>query len=380
MKKKGEQEMEFRAPEYILAIKPYKPGKPIEELERELGISGSVKLASNENPLGPSPKAVDSLKSSLKNLNRYPDGAGYRLTRKLAAKLGVETENIVLGNGSDDIIALLARALLRTGDQALMSRPSFLMYEILARSVGAEPVFVPLQNLAVDLKAMADAVTEKTGIIFINNPNNPTGSFIKKEEFEAFLQDIPSSATVVLDEAYIEFARDPRCFNGIEALGRIPNLAVLRTFSKIYGLAGIRIGYGVMPGELAGLLHRIRQPFNTSSPAQAAAEGALDDDEFVARTKRLVAEELDFLQQGLADMGASFFPTQANFFLIDVKRDAEQVFEKMLKEGVIVRSMASYGYPEYIRINAGTREENERFLEAFKKVLGSLPPSSEARG
>lgn len=364
--------MELKIPEHILSIKPYKPGKPIEELEREYGISGSIKLASNENPLGPSPKAVAAMQAAMHNLHRYPDGSGYYLARKLAERLNVPPETVVLGNGSDDVIGMLARALLQAGDEAVMTAPSFLMYEILVQTVGARPVFVPLKNLAVDLEAMLSAVTEKTRIVFINNPNNPTGSFIRQAEFLAFLEKLPPSVTVVLDEAYIEFARDPECLNGLSVIGETSPIAVLRTFSKIYGLAGVRIGYGVMPPELAGLIHRVRQPFNTSSLAQAAAIGALDDELFLQKTLELVETELDFLQTALNEMKIISFPTQANFFLIDVRQDADRVFQEMLKEGVIIRSMVSYGYPQYIRVNVGRREENERFLAAFKKVMDKL--------
>ena len=364
--------MDLKIPEYILSIKPYKPGKPIEELEREYGISGSIKLASNENPLGPSPKAVSAMQAAMQHLHRYPDGGGYYLTRKLAERLGVPSESVVLGNGSDDVIGMLARALLQAGDEAVMTAPSFLMYEILVQTVGAKPVFVPLRNLAVDLEAMRAAVTENTRMLFINNPNNPTGTFIKQAEFEAFLKTLPESVTVVLDEAYIEFARESECLNGLSVIGEKPPVAVLRTFSKIYGLAGVRIGYGVMPPDLAGLLHRVRQPFNTSSLAQAGAIGALEDEAFLQKTLELVAAELDFLQGRLKEMGVTAFPTQANFFLIDVQQDAERVFQEMLKEGVIIRSMVSYGYPQYIRVNVGTREENIRFLAAFKKVMNRL--------
>jgi len=364
--------MELKIPEYILSIKPYKPGKPIEELEREYGISGSIKLASNENPLGPSPKAVSAMQAAMPHLHRYPDGRGYYLTQKLAERLGVQPETVVLGNGSDDVIGMLARALLQAGDEALMTAPSFLMYEILVQTVGAKPLFVPLKNLAVDLEAMRAAVTEKTRMIFINNPNNPTGAFIKQAEFEAFVKTLPASVTVVLDEAYIEFARDPECLNGLSMIGENPPVAVLRTFSKIYGLAGVRIGYGVMPRTLAALLHRVRQPFNTSSLAQAGAIGALEDDAFLQKTLNLVATELDFLQSGLNEMGVTAFPTQANFFLIDTRQDADRVFQELLKEGVIIRSMVSYGYPQYIRVNVGTRAENRRFLEAFEKVMNRL--------
>lgn len=361
--------MKIRVPEYINAIKPYKPGKPIEELEREYGIKNSVKLASNENPLGPSPKAVAAMTEAMARLHRYPDGSGHYLVEKLSEKLGVPGECIVLGNGSDEIIGMLTRALMAPGDEAIMTEPSFLMYEIMVLSVGAVPVFVPMRSLFVDLDEIAGQVTPKTRLIFLNNPANPTGTIITREECTKFLARIPEDVVVVIDEAYIEFAGDADCLNGLDYFPAKRPVVLLRTFSKAYGLAGIRIGYGIMPPDLAGLLHRVRQPFNANSLAQAGAIAALDDDEFLERTKRLIREELDFLYAGLEQMGVNYFPTEANFFLIDVKQDADTFFEAMLKEGVIVRSMVSYGYPQYIRVNAGLRVENERFLEAFGKVM-----------
>lgn len=362
--------MKLIIPENILSLTPYKAGKPIEELEREYGITGSIKLASNENPLGPSPMAVEAMRNALANLHRYPDSSGYYLINKLADKLGVPAAQIVLGNGSDDVIGMLARVFLKAGDEAIMTAPSFLMYEIFVRSVGAEPVFVPLKELSVDLSAIRDAVCEKTRIIFITNPNNPTGSYVTQEAFESFLSQIPPQVVVVLDEAYIEFARDPACLDGMSLIRNDRALAVMRTFSKAYGLAGIRIGYGVMPSEIAALLNRVRQPFNTNSLALAGAVAAIDDNDFLNKIKTLVHNELTFLQESLEKMGVICFPTQANFFLIDVKQNADRVFDALLKEGVIVRSMISYGYPEYIRINVGTHAENVRFLTALEKVIG----------
>jgi histidinol-phosphate aminotransferase len=361
--------MNLNIPEYILSIKPYKPGKPLEELEREYGIKDSIKLASNENPLGPSPRAAAAVQAAISNLHRYPDGSGYLLVNKLAEKLGVSSGQVVLGNGSDDVIGMLARVYLRAGNEAVMTAPSFLMYEIFVRSVGATPVFVPLKSLEVDLDAMISKISPRTRMIFINNPNNPTGTYISNSAFDAFLSRVPDDVVVVLDEAYIEFARAEDCANGLRWIQNNRPLAVLRTFSKIYGLAGIRIGYGVMPAQMASMLNRIRQPFNVNSLAQAAAIAALDDDAFLEQTKNLVHEELVFVQNHLKKIGVDFFPTQANFFLIDVKGDADEVFDMMLREGVIVRSMTSYGYPEYIRVNAGLRKENIRFLKALEKVL-----------
>ena len=362
--------MTIRVPENIAAIEPYVPGKPIEELERELGISQSIKLASNENPLGPSPLAVKALEDAIANLHRYPDGSGHAFIRDLARHLNCPVGSIVMGNGSDDIIALLANTLLRPGERAVLPQPSFLMYEIAVRSVGAEPVFVPLQSLAIDLEGMRRAVDANTRLVFLCNPNNPTGTVISGDEFDHFLSSLPLDVVVVVDEAYIEFVRDPECLQSRSYWGGGRSIVTLRTFSKLYGLAGLRVGYGVMPEELAGYLNRIRQPFNVNSLAQAAARAALQDHAFVARTLRVVHDGLAFMFDALTDMGVRYFPTQSNFFLIDVARDAETVFQAMLRQGVIVRSMKGYGYPDYIRVNVGTREENQRFVQALKTVLG----------
>lgn len=362
--------MKLKIPDYIHAIRPYKPGKPIEELEREYGVKNCVKLASNENPLGPSPKAVAAMKDALEKLHRYPDGRGYLLVEALAGRYGMPPECIVLGNGSDEIIGMLTKTLLEPGDEAVMTEPSFLMYEIMVLSSGAIPVFVPLKSLFIDFEAIIEQVTEKTRIIFINNPVNPTGTIITKQGFDAFLERLPAHVAVVIDEAYIEFARDPECLNGVAYCTGSRPVAVLRTFSKAYGLAGIRIGYGLMPAELAGLLHRVRQPFNANALAQAGACAALDDDDFLNRTLALVHGELEFLYAGIERLGMNYFPTEANFFLIDVGKDADTVFEEMLRHGVIIRSMASYGYPRYIRVSVGRREENEVFLSALAMVMG----------
>jgi histidinol-phosphate aminotransferase len=251
-----------------------------------------------------------------------------------------------------------------------MPRPSFLMYEIAVRTVGAEPVFVPLQGLSVDLDGMLRAVDARTRLLFLCNPNNPTGTIIASTDFARFIDALPPEVVVVVDEAYIEFVRDPGCLQSRSYWGGGRPVVTLRTFSKLYGLAGLRVGYGVMPMELAGYLNRIRQPFNVNSLAQVAARAALQDRDFVKRTLNVVHEGLDFLFQGLTEMGVRFFPTQSNFFLIDVEQDAEAFFQALLRQGVIVRSMKGYGYPRYIRVNAGTAEENERFLKALGQALG----------
>ena len=363
--------MKLSVPEHILSIKPYSPGKPIDALEREYGIAKAIKLASNENPLGPSPKAVKAIQDALDNLNRYPDGSGYYLTKKISGKLGVLPGNIVLGNGSDEIISMLATALLTPGDEALLTQPAFLMYDIMVRSVGATPVYVPLKSLCADLKEMKNRITPRTRLVFLNNPNNPTGTFISKAEFEDFIEGVPSEILVVLDEAYIEFVRGDHCAFGLDYFNEEKAIVILRTFSKAYGLAGLRIGYGIMPESISNLLHRIRPPFNTNVLAQIGAAAALDDEDFLNKTVRLVHEELDFFHAVFDQKGIRYFPSETNFFLIDVQKNADEVFEGLLRQGVIVRSMTSYGYSEYIRVNVGVHEENVRFVEALESVLKS---------
>ena len=368
--------MKFKIPEYILSIPPYIPGKPIDELEREYGITGSIKLASNENPLGPSPKAVEAISRLIANLHRYPDGAGYALLDKLADRLKVRPEQIVLGNGSDDILGMLSTTLLQTGDEAIIPTPSFLMYAIVTLSAGAVAVQVPLKEMRIDLEGILRRVTPKTKMVFICNPNNPTGTMLEQEALQRFLKALPPEVVVVLDEAYIEFVRDPGCASGLSFLTGDPAVVTLRTFSKIYGLAGLRIGYGVMPADLAQLLNRVRMPFNVNALAQAAATAALDDAPFLERTLALIHEGLDFLYRELEKRHLRYFPSQTNFFLIDVQHDAKAVFEQFLRQGVIVRAMSAYGYPNYIRINAGLPEENRRFLAALDRVMPSVAVKS----
>ncbi|MEK7842342.1 MAG: histidinol-phosphate transaminase [Deltaproteobacteria bacterium] len=355
----------------IETLIPYPPGKPIEEVERELGIKGSIKLASNENPLGPSPKAVDAVSKALKNLHRYPDGGCYYLKEKLAKRLGVKPENLIIGNGSNEIIELVVRTFLRPGAEAIMGNPSFAVYPLVVPAAGGKAVLVPLKNLTHDLDAMADAITEKTKIVFIANPNNPTGTMVAKKELDKFCARMPEDIILVLDEAYYEFVTSRDFPNSFEYLKEGKNVVILRTFSKIYGLAGLRIGYGIAPEKLVFYMNKVRQPFNVNSLAQIAAMAALDDEEHLKKSQKNNKEGLEYLFNELKAMGIEHVTTQANFFLIKVGKGKE-IYDALLRQGVIVRPMASYGLGEYIRVTVGTAEENKRFMEAIRKTWRCL--------
>lgn len=363
--------MKPNVPEHIASIIPYPPGKPIEELEREYGISGSIKLASNENPLGPCPKAIEAIMASLSKLNRYPDGSGFYLRKKLSEKYCIPFDGILLGNGSNEIIELVIRAFLTPGHEVVMPAPSFLLYRLVVQWMGGKPISVPLnEDLGIDLKKMEEAVTPKTKVIFLTNPNNPTGKVIGKKDFDAFLSHIPQDIVVVLDEAYIEFNTNLETPSGFDYIGKEgPAVIVLRTFSKAYGLAGLRIGFGTMAPDIASFLNRVRQPFNTGSLAQAAALAALDDEDFLRQTQQTVWTGLQYLYGEVEKMGLKYIPSEANFFLIEVPCESKRLFEAMLRQGVIIRSMASYGMERYIRINAGLPEENRRFIRTLSQVL-----------
>jgi histidinol-phosphate aminotransferase len=361
--------MNLSIPDHILSLKPYIAGKPLEELEREYGITNAVKLASNENPLGPSPMAVKAIERTLKKMHRYPNGGSYDLIGNLSRRLSLSRDNIILGNGSDDIIAMLAQVLLQAGDEAVLPQPSFLFYDIVIRSAGAIPIGVPLKSHSTDLDGMLARINPKTRLVFVNNPHNPTGSLISRESLEGFIAALPADIVLVIDEAYFEFVRDRDCPDSTDYLKSDKIIVGLRTFSKAYGLAGLRIGYGLMPSFMVDLLNRVRQPFNVNLLAQAGAIAALEDDDFLAETLALVYHELDFLFAALDDLGIEYLESQANFFLIRVGKNADDVFEDLLKQGVIVRSMSSYGYPDCIRVSVGLHNENVRLLDALKVVL-----------
>lgn len=355
--------------EGIEKLVPYPPGKPIEELEREMGITGSIKLASNENPLGPSPLAIQAIKKNLKKLNRYPDGSGYYLKSKLSSIFDLPQSQIVIGNGSNELIELIIRTFLTPGEHVIQASPTFLVYEKIVTGAGGKMISVPLSNFGIDLKAVLGAITSKTKVIFINNPNNPTGSILKKDEMTEFLKSIPKDIIIVLDEAYMEFVSDQETANGLDLFKYNPLIIVLRTFSKLYGLAGLRIGYGFASEEIIDYMNRVRQPFNANTLAQAAATAALDDTEFVSNTLETIRDGLSYLYKSLDKLGVEYIPTQTNFFLIKVPMGARKTYQRMLREGVIVRSMDSYGLEDYIRVNVGLPEENERFINTFKRIL-----------
>jgi|UniRef100_A0A7C3WG56 histidinol-phosphate aminotransferase len=355
---------------HLSRLTPYQAGKPLEELTRELGLTDAIKLASNENPLGPSPLALAAIQAELPNLHRYPDSHAYYLKEELSRHLNVKPEQLVLGNGSDEILDLLIRTLVSPGDEVVSAAHTFLMYGLLTQAGGGVYRPVPLKNKRLDLPAVAQAVTPKTKVILLNNPNNPTGTVFHRDEWEAFLAALPPTVTVVLDEAYIEFADDPEVPQGLDYLAEDRLLVGLRTFSKAYGLAGLRVGYGYGPSELMDFINRLRLPFNVNRLAQAGARAALKDGEFLQRTRKLVSEGRAFLCRELSRLGLEYVPSQANFILIGVPRPGQEVYQAMLKEGVIVRAMDAYGFPECIRVNVGRPEENERFLKTLKKVLG----------
>jgi histidinol-phosphate aminotransferase len=350
-------------------LKPYPPGKPIEELERELGITGSIKLASNENPLGPSPKAVKAVTENLKNMHRYPDADAYYLREKLAGKFGLPINRIIVGNGADELIELVAKTFLSPGEEVIIPEHAFLLYETFALSFDGRAVIVPLSDFSVDLGAMIEAVTPRTKIVFINNPQNPTGKAITRDEISRFLDEFPSDVIVVLDEAYIEFSTDPDVGSGLEFLDSYPLLVVLRTFSKIYGLAGLRLGYGFASEAITESLNRVRQPFNVNSLAQVAGLAALDDDEFAEKSLALTKQGLAYLYGELDRLGLAYIPTQANFLIIKTPLGARETYERMLKQGVIIRAMDSYGLEDYIRVNVGLAEENSRFIHTLESII-----------
>ncbi|MBI4536977.1 MAG: histidinol-phosphate transaminase [candidate division NC10 bacterium] len=359
---------------YLSGLIPYVPGKPTEEVERELGISGSVKLASNENPLGPSPKALAALQAALPELHRYPDGPGFRLCQALARHWGVAADMLVLGNGSNELLELVGRAFLVPGDEVVYAEQAFVVYEMVAQTSGATRVRVPLKDFTHDLDGLRRAITPKTKLVFLANPNNPTGTAVPPQALETFLADVPPEVVVVLDEAYYEYLPEGERPDALRFVREGRWLLVLRTFSKIYGLAGLRLGYGMGPAPLTAILHRLRAPFNTNALAQAGAIAALTDTEHVARSRAVNEAGRRLLTEGLARLGLRVVPNVANFVLVDVGRSGAATSDALLRRGVIVRPVAGYGFPNHLRITIGTPEENTRCLAALAALLGKENP------
>jgi histidinol-phosphate aminotransferase len=360
------------APEWVRSLEPYPPGLPIEEVERKLGIRGSIKVASNENPLGPSPRALEAIARGLPSLHRYPDGSTFYLRRRLAERHGVAPEEILVGNGSNEIIELIVRAIMRHGDEAVMADQAFLIYSIVTQAVGGHPVKVPLREFTHDLDAMARAVTARTRVVFVANPNNPTGTIVRRDAWRRLLQSVAGrDLIVVADEAYAEYVRDPGYPDTVHERGDgTATVVTLRTFSKLFGLAGLRVGYAVAPPVVIDMLARVRQPFNVNGLAQVGALAALDDTTHVERTLAVNREGLAYLEAAMTRLELPFVPSQANFLLVRVGRGLD-VYDALLRRGVITRPMDVYGFPEYLRVTVGLAEENRRFVDTLASVLGT---------
>ena len=358
------------AHEHIRSLVAYEPGKPVEELAREMGLQPSdiIKLASNENPLGPSPRAVAAMREALDRAHFYPDGGGWALRGAIAEMHGLERENVILGNGSNEIIEFIGHAFLSPGDEVVVSRHAFAVYGLMAQLFGARTVEVDDPDFRHDLPAMAAAITPQTRQVFIANPNNPTGTMVGDKEIRLFMESVPDTVLTVFDEAYHEFLDEPP--DVVHYLREGRNVVIMRTFSKIQGLAGLRIGYGLAPKPLAETLQKTRQPFNANAVAQAGALAGLRDTDHIHKTRELTREGRHYLQSSFEQMGIPFVPSSANFVLAEVG-DGDAIFGELLKRGIIVRAMRSYKLPAYIRVSVGTMDENRRFVEALREVMAS---------
>jgi len=354
----------------IQSISPYVPGKPIEEVRRELGIRGQIiKLASNENPLGPSPLAVKAVRRSLKEINLYPDDGCFELSKRLASHLSVNEDQLIFGNGSVDVIEFVTKTFVAPGDHVVIAEGAFIMYKIAAKMADAKISLIPLKEYVHDLDAMAAAVTPQTKVVYIANPNNPTGTMLNEAQVKAFMKKVPESCVVVFDEAYSEYIDRPDFPNTIKLLKDWPNAIVLHTFSKIYGLAGIRVGYGAGNPELIAQIRKVRLPFNISLTGQVACLAALDDVKHLAKSKKLNSEGREYLYKQFQELGISYVPSEGNFILIDPKIDSMPVFSALQKLGVIVRPVKNYGYQTELRVTIGTARQNKKLISSLKKVL-----------
>lgn len=356
----------------VRQLVPYPPGKPISELQRELGLTQIIKLASNENPLGPGSKAIAAIQAALPELARYPDGNGYTLKSALSAKLNVDFNQITLGNGSNEILELAARTFLTTASEVIFSQHAFAVYPLVTQAVGARAKVVPAKDYGHDLQAMLHQVTQDTRMVFIANPNNPTGTYLNSTELKSFLDELPQQVICILDEAYYEYAEQADYPDSIKWLEQFPNLIITRTFSKAYGLAGLRLGYSLSGLEMADLLNRVRQPFNCNMLALAAAEAALDDQEHLQRTLSVNSQGMKQLIQAFKELDLAWIPSVGNFISVDMQRPAMPVYEALLQQGVIVRPVANYEMPDHLRISIGTAEENKLFIDALSGYLSNV--------
>lgn len=359
----------------IVNLPVYQPGKPIEEVKRELGLEQVIKLASNENPYGSSPAALEAITREMTNISIYPDGSSVELTGVLAKHLGVERNNLIFGCGSDEIIALITRAFFLPGDETIMADQTFSVYKSNADIEGAVTIEVPLKDGTHDLSAMLAQINDKTKAVWVCNPNNPTGTIISEQELTAFMDRVPAHVMVILDEAYYEFVTDEAYPQSIPLIEQYPNLVILRTFSKIYGLASLRVGYGIARPEIIDLINRVREPFNTSRFAQVAATAALLDQDFVQECSKRNATDRDFLQNEFTRLGLSYFPSQGNFIMVDLNMPSATAFQSLLKQGIIVRPGFNV-YPTYIRVSVGTSEQNRSFVTALENTLAEKAVAS----
>ena len=365
------------AVEGVQALQPYAPGKPLSELEREFGITQAIKLASNENPLGPSQRVLEALRGEFSDLARYPDGNGFVLKAALSAKLDVDAAWITLGNGSNDVLELVARGFLSPQSSAVFSAHAFAVYPLVTQAIGARGIAVPAHDgsggpaFGHDLQAMLAAIADDTRVMFVANPNNPTGTWVAEPDLRAFVEQVPGDVIVVIDEAYFEYVDAPGYPNAMQWVGEFPNLLVTRTFSKAYGLASLRVGYGVSQPALADVLNRVRQPFNVNSFAQAAAVAALADSAHLEQGIAINRQGMQQFEAGFKSLGLDYIPSVGNFISVNTGRDAGQIYTALLHEGVIVRPVANYAMPGYLRISVGLHEENRRCLDALGKVLAA---------
>ncbi|MCP4229439.1 MAG: histidinol-phosphate transaminase [bacterium] len=355
--------------EAIEDIMPYQPGKPIGEVQREFGLDEVLKLASNENELGPSPKALDAIREILTKIHRYPEGSGFYFVEGISEKYGFDFDQFILGNGANDLIELVVKTYVETDENVIYGFPSFIMYEIAVKMMGAEYRRIPLKNYAMDMETMLDAVDEKTKIVFIANPNNPTGTIVRHKELDEFVARIPDDVLVVLDEAYNDFVDDPDYPDSLQYVRDGKTVMVMRSLSKTYGLAGLRLGWAVADKEIIDAVHKIRQPFNANIIAQAAGVAALADEEHLLKSREMIIEGRDYLYEQLKRMGLDYVESQANFVLIDFKTDITELNLKLLRRGIVVRPMAGWGYTHSARVTVGTMEQNRQFVKVLKEVL-----------